>query len=71
MKIRRTLFAVFLTVSSSQASLFAENGAAALKPTQENSKLSGQASFRDTDEGLKISVEVSNASPGNHAIHIH
>ena len=71
MKTRPILFLVPLTVFLSQTPLFAENGTAVLKATQEGSKISGQASFQDTPEGLKISAAVSDASPGDHAIHIH
>ena len=71
MKIRPLFFSALLTVFLSQVSVYAENGAAVLKATQEDSKLSGQASFQDTPEGLKISASVTNTSPGDHAIHIH
>ena len=71
MRMRPLLFLVSLMVFLSQAPVFAENGTAVLKATQENSTLSGQASFQDTSEGLKISATVTHASPGMHAIHIH
>ena len=53
------------------SALWAESGLTHLRGTTESSKLSGQVTFQDTAEGLKISVVVSGVSPGVHAIHIH
>ena len=53
------------------STLRAESGVARIRGTEENSKLSGQVTFQDTPEGLKISTVVSGVSPGVHAIHIH
>ena len=71
MKTRPVFFLLSLMVFLSQGASFAENGTAVLKSTLEGSKISGQASFQDTPEGLKITATISDASPGDHAIHIH
>lgn len=44
---------------------------AEIKPTGEGSSLSGKAAFIETEEGLKITVFISGASPGRHGFHIH
>ena len=50
---------------------WAETGKAVLQGTAPGSTISGTAAFTDTDDGLKISVQVANASPGKHGLHIH
>lgn len=42
-----------------------------LKPTQEESFISGKVTFAELEEGLKIDAEVSGVSPGKHGFHIH
>lgn len=49
----------------------AETGNAAIDRTSPESKVSGSATFTDTDGGLAVSVEVSNVPPGKHGLHIH
>lgn len=44
---------------------------ALIRPTQEGSTLEGTARFEEKPEGLKITIDIQNASPGNHAFHIH
>lgn len=42
-----------------------------IQPIQKDSNISGKAVFEETEEGLKIDIEISGASPGKHGIHIH
>ena len=42
-----------------------------LQATQAGSAVSGQATFTESDQGLKIEVEISGAPPGKHGFHIH
>jgi Cu-Zn family superoxide dismutase len=36
-----------------------------------NSKLAGKATFTETPEGVKVSINVEGISPGDHATHVH
>ena len=49
----------------------AETGRAELRGTAEGSAISGSAVFTETPEGLQVSVHVTAAPAGKHAIHIH
>ena len=49
----------------------AAQGRAVITGTSESSVLTGQADFEDTPEGLRVRIEVSQAPPGTHAVHIH
>ena len=51
--------------------VWAETGKAVLQGTAPDSKISGTATLTDTDDGLKISVQVANVPPGKHGLHIH
>ena len=62
-----TLLSVFL----GSHLVWAETGQAVLQGTEPGSKISGTATLTDTDDGLKISVQVANAPPGKHGLHIH
>ncbi len=42
-----------------------------MKPTSESSIVSGSVVLAETAEGLKISAEFQNVSPGKHGFHIH
>ncbi|MBI4394688.1 MAG: superoxide dismutase family protein [Candidatus Omnitrophica bacterium] len=50
---------------------FREEAIAVIQGTEENSTLVGAVLFEDTDEGLKIEADISEAPPGTHGIHIH
>lgn len=50
---------------------WAAKAKADIRPTSPESQTTGQASFKDTDQGLAINVEVSNLTPGRHGFHIH
>ena len=50
---------------------FAESGVAEIRGTAENSLVSGKVLFQDTSEGLKVTAQVQNVSPGKHGFHIH
>ncbi len=66
-KIGMIAMGIFLTTGPA----WAASAKAVINPTTPDSKLSGSATFQDTDEGLDIEVQVSNASPGLHGFHIH
>ena len=42
-----------------------------IKGTTRDSKISGVATFAETTEGLKVSVEITGAPSGKHGLHIH
>jgi len=70
----RVIFGMLMfTVLSSQANsdLIAASAEAFIKPTNEESALTGRARFEDSEEGLQISAQIENASPGEHGFHIH
>ena len=48
-----------------------QRGVAQIKGTSPNSKLTGTAVFTQTSSGLKTTIQIANAPPGNHGIHIH
>ena len=49
----------------------AESARADLTPTSDGSTLSGSAVLTEAPDGLQVSVHVTGAPPGKHAIHIH
>ena len=49
----------------------AAEAVALIKGTSPDSKITGEAKFEETEGGLKITVTVNNAPPGEHGIHIH
>ena len=64
------LFSGFL-LTASPLLLWADSAAAVLKGTTADSKIAGNVKLEETGEGLKITAEVSNATPGRHGFHIH
>jgi len=60
---------LIVLVGASRA--FAETATSVIQPTGEKSKGSGTATFSDTPNGLKVTVQVTNAPQGKHGIHIH
>lgn len=56
-------------MGTSQAS--AASGKAVIQATKPNSAVSGEATFTETEEGLRVSVQVRNVPPGKHGLHIH
>ena len=49
----------------------AAQGTANIVATSTNTAVSGSAHFEDTPGGLKVSVSIAHAEPGNHGFHIH
>ncbi len=49
----------------------AATATATIKGTTDQSPISGTATLTDTPDGLKVSVQVANVTPGTHGIHIH
>lgn len=50
---------------------YAAAAVAEIKATSEGSLVSGQVTFEEIAEGLKVTAEISNVSPGKHGFHIH
>jgi len=50
---------------------FAVQATAVITGTTEGSPVSGEATFKEVDDGLEIEVKVVNVSPGKHGFHIH
>jgi Cu-Zn family superoxide dismutase len=63
--------AVVALAGLAASSAWAESGTAELRPTGEGATLSGRAVLTESPEGLHVSVQVINAPPGKHAVHIH
>ena len=49
----------------------AEGISALIQPTQPGWTVSGRANFQQTSQGLKVDVEINEAPPGKHGIHVH
>ena len=64
------LFFLFTLLATPRA-FAAATASAELKPTSDASKITGAATFEETGAGLKIAVEISNATPGKHGLHLH
>ncbi|MBI2871337.1 MAG: superoxide dismutase family protein [Candidatus Omnitrophica bacterium] len=65
------IVAIMLGIAWPLASALADTGQATISGTQEGSTISGTAQLEDTEEGLKISIQINGAPPGLHGIHIH
>ena len=51
---------------------FAEQGQADIRATRpDGAAVAGTATLTDTQEGLKIAVQITQAPPGTHGLHIH
>jgi len=50
---------------------FAAQATAVITGTTEGSPVSGEATFKEVDDGLEIEVKVANVNPGKHGFHIH
>jgi Cu-Zn family superoxide dismutase len=59
------------TASRTGAAMLKGRTARATIEGRSNSSLTGEATFNDTDAGVKVMVMVKNAMPGMHAVHIH
>ena len=64
-------FILILTMVLVQTESFAETATAVIQGTKEGTPIFGAAIFEDTDEGLRIEVDLYGASPGLHGFHIH
>ena len=49
----------------------AETGRAELRGTEEGSAIAGTAVLTETPDGLQVSIQVTGAPAGKHAVHIH
>ena len=70
-RITRVVFGILGTLYCWSGAASAESGRAELHGTEEGSTISGSAVFTETPEGLQVSVHVTGAPAGKHAIHIH
>lgn len=69
MHMRWVMAGILCCIAMPSAS--AEHATAVISGTTDGSTVSGTATFHDTPEGLKVTVRVSNVSPGQHGLHIH
>lgn len=60
-----------LAIVSIPMPLWAETASAVLQGTAEDSQLVGMVRFEDSEEGLRIDVQIFGAPSGLHGIHIH
>ena len=62
---------VMVAVLMGASPAFAASGNAVIKATKPDSAVSGEATLTETPEGLQVSVQVRNVTPGTHGLHIH
>lgn len=67
--MRALVMGILLIIGA--ADVMAETGTAAIQATAPDSQVSGTATFTDTPEGLRVTIQVSSVSPGKHGLHIH
>ncbi len=65
------IFGVLLGSFAFSSQVFANQASAIISATQADSKVAGEATLTEKDNGLEIEVKVENLSPGKHGIHIH
>ncbi len=63
--------ALAIAIGCSSVPVEAATAVATIKGTADSSLISGTATLTDTPDGLKVSVQVANVTPGTHGIHIH
>ena len=68
--MKKTIF-IFILFLILSPRLYAEKAKAELKPTSENSKTDGTIYFEEMSGEMHVTVDIKNATPGNHAVHIH
>lgn len=66
-----SLIAAVFFVFTINPSVFASSATAVIHGTEPGSQISGQATFQETPQGLKVTAQVSHLSPGKHGFHIH
>lgn len=69
--MRIKFFAISAVLISGYSISQAAQGMATINSTSTNTAVSGVARFEDTKKGLKVSVTIAHATPGNHGFHIH
>ena len=67
----KSVFLLVFLLLFSPNQMFAATAKAIIQGTQEGSELLGSTDFQDTDEGLRVQVNIFGAPPGLHGIHIH
>lgn len=71
MKSPKTAFMTFAFLIVFSTAARADHGKALIRGTVQDSSIQGQALFKDTEDGLHVSVQVSGVTPGEHGFHIH
>ncbi len=66
-----SLFAGSLSVASELSVGATRSASAVIRDTKDSAKVLGQATLRETAEGLYVKVDFENAPPGKHGFHIH
>lgn len=69
--MRKKFCAICVVLISGYSICHAAQGMANINSTSTNTAVSGVVRFEDTKKGLKISVAITRAPPGNHGFHIH
>ena len=67
----RHAWLVIVATLMGASQVFAASGKAVIQATKPNSAVSGEATFTEAEEGLRVNVQVRNVPPGKHGLHIH
>ena len=62
---------LFLVLLAAAQPAFAQTATANLEATDGTSPLQGKVNFEETSDGMKVTADIENATPGTHGFHVH